>query len=229
MDSGLIPKLRSLLKKSSIKPIPKNNHLYFQVFRLYVGFLDGEESVGSWTVLPCCRLLNFLPEINEDIGSLWQQHRLLQDQLLYRYAANFQCTLKARAVGDSWMAWKFETHRNSKSLSLSLSVNLTMPIPKDFWTAVWSIDADMLISKRFQPGQAFACTLCETLPTFTTAISASVTPLIFVGIYSAAGNFAKREAIRRTWSRIFEQQGFQVKFFLGVWAGCFSFFSGKIE
>ena len=109
------------------------------------------------------------------------------------------------------------------SLSLSLSVNLTMPIPKDFWTAVWSIDADMLISKRFQPGQAFACTLCETLPTFTTAISASVTPLIFVGIYSAAGNFAKREAIRRTWSRIFEQQGFQVKFFLGVWAGCFSF------
>lgn len=120
VDSGLIPKLRSLLKKSSIKPIPKNNHLYFQVFRLYVGFLDGEESVGSWTVLPCCRLLNFLPEINEDIGSLWQQHRLLQDQLLYRYAANFQSTLKARAVGDSWMAWKFETHRNSKSLSLSL-------------------------------------------------------------------------------------------------------------
>eukprot|EP00434_Breviolum_minutum_P023297 symbB.v1.2.020551.t1/scaffold1731.1/size134469/8 len=102
------------------------------------------------------QLLNFLPEINEDIGSLWQQHRLLQDQLLYRYAANFQSTLKA-----------------------------------------------------------FACTLCETLPTFTTAISASVTPLIFVGIYSAAGNFAKREAIRRTWSRIFEQQGFQVKFFLG--------------
>lgn len=131
----------------------------------------------------------------------------------------------------SWMAWKFETQENGEKLqvSLSLSVNLTMPIPKDFRTAVWSIDADMLISKRFQPGQAFACTLCETLPTFTTAISASVTPLIFVGIYSAAGNFAKREAIRRTWSRIFEQQGFQVKFFLGVWAGCFSFFFWKIE
>ena len=80
--------------------------------------------------MPCCRLLNFLPEINEDIGSLWQQHRLLQDQLLYRYAANFQSTLKARAetaVGDSTvLEWPESLklkrmEKNSKSLSLSLS------------------------------------------------------------------------------------------------------------
>ena len=95
-------------------------------------------SVGSWKV-PCCRLLNFLPEINEDIGSLWQQHRLLQDQLRYRYAANFQSTLKARAVAllvilepESLKLNRME--KNSKSLSLS--VNLTMPMPKDFRTAV---------------------------------------------------------------------------------------------
>ncbi|CAL1141175.1 unnamed protein product [Cladocopium goreaui] len=105
------------------------------------------------------QLLNFLPEINEEIGSLWQQHRLLQDQLLYRYATDFQSTLKA-----------------------------------------------------------FSCTLCETMvakPGKSTAKGRSSIPTIFVGVYSASGNFEKREVVRGTWGRIFQKRGFRVKFFLG--------------
>ncbi|CAE7840294.1 GALT1 [Symbiodinium sp. CCMP2592] len=40
-------------------------------------------------------LLSFLPGINYDIASLWQQHRLVQDQLLYRYSRGFNESLKA--------------------------------------------------------------------------------------------------------------------------------------
>eukprot|EP00435_Cladocopium_sp_Y103_P049700 s640_g15.t1 len=105
------------------------------------------------------QLLNFLPEINEEIGSLWQQHRLLQDQLLYRYASEFQSALKA-----------------------------------------------------------FSCTWCETMgakPGKSTATRRTSIPTVFVGVYSASGNFEKREVVRRTWGRIFQKRGFRVKFFLG--------------
>ena len=70
-----------------------------------IWFFSSSMPVSAWSLISsfrarsCPRLLNFLPEINAEIGSLWQQHRLLQDQLLYRYAADFQSTLKVGADG----------------------------------------------------------------------------------------------------------------------------------
>lgn len=240
----MIPELRSLLKEVFHQTHTKEqslvpNLLIVSVLRWFLGLWivswkleSAAFAPGCWTFsqrsmrilvrcgssIDCCKI-SCCTDMQQILKAPWRQELSWVDSI--------NDFLKLLVILE-W-AGSLEAHKNSKSLSLSLNVNLAMPIMKDPWTPVWSIDADMPISKRFQPGQAFACTLCETLPTFTTAISASITPLIFVGIYSAAGNFAKREAIRRTWSRIFEQQGFQVKFFLGVWAGCFSFFSGKLN
>ena len=66
--------------------------------------------------------------------------------------------------------------------------------------------------------EAFSCTLCETMvakPGKSTAKGRSSIPTIFVGVYSASGNFEKREVVRGTWGRIFQKRGFRVKFFLG--------------
>ena len=90
------------------------------------------------------------------IGLLWQQHRLLHDQLFYRYAYDF--------------------HQVFRASSCALCSALR--------------DSKLLDAKK------------------------SPSPLLFVGVYSAASNSAKRLAIRASWAKVFGVYG-EVKFFLG--------------
>merc|ERR1719401_1630842 len=57
-----------------------------------------------------------------------------------------------------------------------------------------------------------ACTMCR-LRAWPTPEGP---PLVFVGIYSARGNFRKREAVRATWGRVLREEfGLRYTFFLG--------------
>ncbi|CAK9109650.1 unnamed protein product [Durusdinium trenchii] len=89
------------------------------------------------------------------IGPIWQQHRLLNDQLFYRYAYDFDRAFRH-----------------------------------------------------------FSCTLCSSVRDSRLVEEQADSLLLFVGVYSAQDNFAKRAVIRRTWGRVFQLYG-HVKFFLG--------------
>ncbi|CAK9015685.1 3-galactosyltransferase 16) [Durusdinium trenchii] len=101
------------------------------------------------------QFLSIVPEINHEIGPIWQQHRLLNDQLFYRYAYDFDRAFRH-----------------------------------------------------------FSCTLCSSVRDSRLVEEQADSLLLFVGVYSAQDNFAKRAVIRRTWGRVFQLYG-HVKFFLG--------------
>lgn len=134
-----------------------------------------------------------LQDINYDMGWLWMYHRMLLDQLIYRYGRPFEERLASIACTLCRLR-----HRSRLAQAPAGSVD--------------PLTEQAVVDERAALPEA------ASAPRATTSQRVSSPPpaLAFIGVYSAKANFEKRQAVRETWGRVLkEAYGLQVRFFLG--------------
>lgn len=146
-----------------------------------------------------------MQDVNFGMGFLWQQHRMLQDQLAYRYNRPFEERLAAAACTLCRLRAAAVTAAQEPRSFLAQTAGPMGPefSGGDFDARASGHAVDETVEAAAQKG--------APRPSPQAQVS------VFVGVYSAKVNFDKRMAVRNTWGRVLsEAYGIQPRFFLGA-------------